>query len=619
MEYITKMEDYRGDEDNIVNGLVNKNNGDEKDIHSEDVLIMSWNVASLSTTCDRIKKDGMSLSSFLDGHSVDIFCVQEHKIALEKLQNRSFLHSHVPGWQSYWSCCTVDGKTGFNGVATYVRTSKNSTIQVDSADPNPLQVSSLDRQGRCLLTVHSQFCVLNVYIPCRNNEDNGKMHFLDTLYQTMQRIRQQYAPKPLILVGDLNMTPFPIMDRHWSFRYISLPPTTDHTSTSTKVANTLSTNTTWELDLKQHWPTIKRMLSTKKAFAVQTKNIYTNVTFQKWRVMITNQETNKNIFLGGYELTAQEALYQYEIIQFTENKANTINEKNSDPPNDDEQKKKTIDCCRIDILAQLMSKCVGINWSEELQRHISRQSCISSETTRWFQSHLLQTNNHSNDKIAMVDTFRHLHPKAQERFTCWNQYTSERCNGNRGSRIDFILIDTTLQPYLKRGSPLRIGVDCDDEEEEKNVNSPSAAWKAATANGKWQGSSFTGDGIFHEFADLQYPKKNNQPHTGIVYTPPSYSDHVPVTALFSFPIQNHNASSPQTKSGNSNSKNTRMAQPHLSQPCIAQFFSKPKKTTYLNDDCKHLKMTVNKNRNKQKYHPPKPKKDSILHHFVLKK
>ena len=111
------------------------------------MLIISWNVAGLSTTLDRInasynpatntttsvdgndknpagKKRKRSPTDaflcFMNRHQVDVLCVQEHKIPISQLSTRKepFLCSTVDGFESFWSCCVDKKQRGMNGVVT---------------------------------------------------------------------------------------------------------------------------------------------------------------------------------------------------------------------------------------------------------------------------------------------------------------------------------------------------------------------------------------------------------------------------------------------------------------------------------------------------------------------
>lgn len=531
---------------------------------NDEICIMSWNVASLTTTIDRLKKeDEMSLLDFCNRHCVDILCVQEHKIALDKLK---YLKELLPGWESYWSYCTVPKKTGFNGVVTFIRSSVDSTAVV-CADNQALQNKSLDEQGRCILTIHKSFCLFNVYIPLGNGEN--KMDFLHHLHQSMERLRSYYhGTKPIVLVGDLNMVANPKLDRHWSFQTIQVPTTIINTKDET-ANNHQSEQEEWKEQLVKHWPTIQQILSTKQAVPVKTKNVHTNVSFHKYRVCLQleqNNNANKKVYVGGYEASEEEALYPYSRMEDN--------------------------CINITVLAELMKKCVGISWSDVLQKQIALELCsVPSETSLFFQTNWL-----SDQK--MKDTFRLFHTDAKERFTCWCQYTNER-NSNRGTRIDYILVDHSVK--VNAGGPLRSF--------ESHPNSSHAAWEMATANGKWEGSSLSGDGIGHCYAALQFGTSSQKPfprHTGIVYTPPSYSDHVPVTALLQLPRPDKK----EQKPAYCTQRQTKQTQPHKLQPSISQFFSSTTKTKTSNKVVHHKRKPTNIK--------SKIAKDSILNHFTAK-
>ena len=70
---------------------------------------------------------------------------------------------------------------------------------------------------------------------------------------------------------------------------------------------------------------------------------------------------------------------------------------------------------------------------------------IHPDVAEWFSGVL--------DQDGMIDTFACCHPHARDRFTCWDQSTNRRYV-NEGSRIDYILIDGSLMPYLQKGGPL---------------------------------------------------------------------------------------------------------------------------------------------------------------------
>jgi hypothetical protein len=75
---------------------------------------------------------------------------------------------------------------------------------------------------------------------------------------------------------------------------------------------------------------------------------------------------------------------------------------------------------------------------------------------------------------GMVDTFAACHPHARDRFTCWDQSTNRRYI-NEGSRIDYILIDSALMPYLQKGGQLPGACDVSP-----HVHAPASNSRAAT-------------------------------------------------------------------------------------------------------------------------------------------
>lgn len=192
---------------------------------------------------------------------------------------------------------------------------------------------------------------------------------------------------------------------------------------------------------------------------------------------------------------------------------------------------------------------------------------------------------------VMVDPFAAVHTEVDSRFTIWSQYTNERYR-NEGTRIDFTLCDMELwQKYGQAGGPLEgytnpkiaaaaaakgTAVDSSCIEKDEAV----AAFNAATNFNAFQQAPFDGGGMPKAAEDAyqvhlrSHHKTLSQPqgnlHTGIIYTPPEYSDHVAVSLLLDDSIKA--SMSLPLKLGSD--KDTRAAQPHLKQQTISSFFSK---------------------------------------------
>ena len=67
-------------------------------------------------------------------------------------------------------------------------------------------------------------------------------------------------------------------------------------------------------------------------------------------------------------------------------------------------------------------------------------------------------------------------------------------------------------------------------EGQRDANSAEAALAAATAGGVWRQAPFDGGGI-PDGTQRDFETQFRAPHTGIVYTPPAFSDHIAVSLL----------------------------------------------------------------------------------------
>ncbi len=94
-------------------------------------------------------------------------------------------------------------------------------------------------------------------------------------------------------------------------------------------------------------------------------------------------------------------------------------------------------------------------------------------------------------------------------------------------------------------------------------NSLQAAMNGCTAHGRWRPAEFSGGGI-PEGTPHDYTLQFYQPHTGMVYTPPAFSDHIGVSH-----IMRHIVPANQTLQQDAA---TRATQPHRLQQKITAFF-----------------------------------------------
>ena len=522
------------------------------------MLIMSWNVAGLSTTVNRIhdaylpavqaeaanntsnssnKKiklaPSATLEHFIRRHSADILCIQEHKIPLKQLSNKAEPRgcSSVEGYESFWSCCSDSSKRGFNGVVTYCR--KGLVV---SADSTPFGDPELDEQGRCVLTDHGAFCIFNVYAPAGGGTPlPNRMKFFNALRALMKRQRER--GKRVLLVGDLNIR-HTALDTYWKDRTVFVNQVVSEVQSS---SNPLQLSS-WKRQLAEKWPKISTALrDTKQVAATQTTNSKTKQKYGKFRLYVTCDD--KKIYLGSHETSKEACHWYYDFSACSYLSPETLEEVPVCGENE----------VSIKILAELMTKIGGIEWDEATQRQIcSEHADISpiAPTRKWFNSLLVED--------TMVDAFRQFYPNSEGRFTCWDQSRNRRY-GNDGCRLDYTLVDSALVPFIEKGGSIRT---CGSE---ADPCSEVAALSAATANGRFQPAAFEGGGIVEasqEALDSQFGER----HTGIIYTPPSFSDHVGISLLL------NDSCCPSALELDEKDSATKKAQPHKSQKSIASFF-----------------------------------------------
>merc|ERR1740129_38570 len=112
----------------------------------------------------------------------------------------------------------------------------------------------------------------------------------------------------------------------------------------------------------------------------------------------------------------------------------------------------------------------------------------------------------------------------------------------------------------------------------RNAATHFHGWHATAVSGLAQGDGLSPQVDNMRLNDTQFPA---EPYTGIVYTPPSYSDHVPVSVLFSSALLKHqeNAAPGGSPCQSIGENHTRKAQPWKGQPSISAFFKTPAKTS----------------------------------------
>ena len=515
------------------------------------MLIVSWNVAALSTTVQRIdkyygdsskrRKDPSAvIGDWLKRHNADICCIQETKMGLSLLESRNepLRCAHVDGYESFWSCCVDSSKRGFNGVATYCK--KGTTL---SADSRPLKDPVLDDQGRCVMTDHGRFVLFNVYVPAGGGQPlSYKMKFLTALRRAMRNQRENHN-KEVILVGDYNIA-HTKKDVFWGSRCLAI----EEICREVQDAPSPHSLPKWKLDVSKTWPKIEEILKTKQTISVTTTNPLTKGQFEKFRMAV--QLDGKRIYLGNHEEKSEYCESSFDFTPCYYECSET----------GDQILSREENIVAVTTVAELIEKIGNISWDLDQQKSISSTDGMASRASpprKWLDQII--------EEDEMVDCFRHYYPNAQGRFTCWDQSKNKRYE-NRGGRIDYTLIDKSLLGHLQQGevSSLRCG-GCDGRYCQDS-NSEAASLCAATANGRFQPISFQGGGII-EASQKALDSQFGTSATTHIYTPPSFSDHIAVSVLLDDSVCSYSLELSEQD------KPTRAAQPHKKVRNINTYFS----------------------------------------------
>ena len=207
----------------------------------------------------------------------------------------------------------------------------------------------------------------------------------------------------------------------------------------------------WALDLDKHWDSIEDAMSTAEAIPVQTKNIATGKTFDKYRVRVRVRSINNNtssnnndkheqqqshiqqksqpqqqqpkerfVLLGQAESNSHDALSRFDFTPKTYFDTQSKNERVLLPSN----------AVPIEILIELMKKVAGVTtWDDDVVRSIlngdggcdnsdwRHNSWLhdSSPGSEWMDRIMGCEDNDENSRDGMVDAFRYLYPSAKDR------------------------------------------------------------------------------------------------------------------------------------------------------------------------------------------------------------
>jgi exonuclease III len=239
------------------------------------------------------------------------------------------------------------------------------------------------------MTDHGSFVLFNVYVPASGGQPiSYKMKFLQALRRAMQQQRQR---KPVMLVGDLNVTST-ALDIFWKDRVVHVQDILD------QVASGSNGLPQWKQELAQSWPKIVATMETKEVVSTQTTNTLTREKFEKFRLCVNLD--NRRVYLGKHESSPDSCLYHYDFST-----ARYV-----DPDTNEECVALEANVVSLDVLTELMAKIAGVVWDHPTQRLIARTDAGIRRVKpprQWLQCVMEQD--------GMVDTFRHFYPTAEAR------------------------------------------------------------------------------------------------------------------------------------------------------------------------------------------------------------
>jgi exonuclease III len=406
------------------------------------------------------------------------------------------------------------------------------------------------------MTDHGAFVLYNIYAPASNGATSAadKQLFHDCLTQSMNR--QRANGKKIVVCGDFNVSRKPIDTHPLNLSIV--------TSSITSLKPKTLLKHGWMNDINRLWNGVNYNLRYRRDVRKQYTDGPNGVRYEKYRLYcksvssdtdntgdIDNTDdtgdTDKYVKLGTPELN-----YEYVKNSF-------LYEADNPHP-------------RLSSLIDAMTNVGGVKWdTKQILSDVSEmvkcdspyvKSKSNPKMVEWFDS-LIKDD-------GMVDTFRQIYPEAEGRYTCFNQQTNRRYE-NEGSRIDYILADKDIADYLVipdnpaenlgTGDPSKLAryLANADKPLAEFANSFDGALLAATFSGGFLPAPMTGGGMSEASSAAILSQFDENRNTGIVYTPPQYSDHLAVTATFRFPADYF---PPQPASFG---PGTSVTQPHLQQ------------------------------------------------------
>jgi AP endonuclease-2 len=160
-----------------------------------------------------------TLTALLDSLESDIVCLQETKMTSSDLDA---MVGKPQGWYAFYSFTQTPGSAvgGFSGVATFCRCGVATPVAASEGIAPPpsdgdafLTDDELDCEGRCVVTDHSAFVLLNLYCPATrmgkkgDEVDEERFEFKLRYHEAVHRRVSWYLAhgRQVVIVGDFNV------------------------------------------------------------------------------------------------------------------------------------------------------------------------------------------------------------------------------------------------------------------------------------------------------------------------------------------------------------------------------------------------------------------------------
>jgi exonuclease III len=555
----------------------------ESSAKADDKLhIISWNVASWTTTLKEIRAQHGSFKAWADKHHVGILCLQEVKSSVARLEKEpTAFAAQEPGFDAFFSLCRTtavtgnssSSKVGFNGVATFAR--RGMTV---AANSRPLGVPDLDNQGRCLETDHGDFLLYNIYAPYDGYNSDGlalKMRFLIAVRETMRRRRAQTG-KPVILAGDFNAR-YRALDSSREMRTLDIPklltspPLPGEPPITQDLRRVLSQGlakakaSLTKLELQPFGDKGKFRVFARHPLTNELKRMNPETTWSKEHADVHDPFGS---FIVDANMSLKEAGGFADFVHSSGHRISEISERDGDVRWVGHME----DCACLYDVRIITRELLDLNWTDE-----SFNAFADFEKGGWILAGKLCTSAWMECLLGedgMVDTFAHVHPSAEGRYTVWCQQTNDRFS-NLGSRIDYILVDSRVGSLRIAPDSIPLyGCQCRTREEcvaaqFKCADGEQCARNACTAYGRWRPAPFAGGGLPQGTAADYETQFLREPHTGIIYTPPQFSDHVATSCV----LQGISPSLLKRELQIAKDAETMATRPFAKQSSIASFFT----------------------------------------------